>query len=477
MKTLWISYKKPVLARLVRLICCAVFLAALASRASVVLTTLYSFGTSTNGDDGSYPISGLVEGNDGNFYGMTDGGGSPSFGEPGTVFQISAKGVLTTLYSFGGNDGGLQSIFPLGGLARGSDGYFYGTTSDGGAPDPVFASGSVFRISTNGDFSTLYSFTGTHDGLGLDAGLLQGTDGYFYGTTSYGGTNGYGTVFKISTNGALTSLYSFTGGNDGAEPEAALVQGSDGYIYGTTLLGGARGSYEGYGTVFKVSTNGALTSLYSFTGSVDGAEPQAALMQGTDGYLYGTTPGSVFKISTNGVLTTLSSFGGNYRAGGAAGLVLASDGYFYGTADDAGPYTNQDGQCGAIFKISTNGVLTSLYSFTCGPDGSQPSTGMVQGGDGSFYGTTHSGGQGGAGTVFRLTIVPEIQAVTLKNSTLSLTWSTEAGGKYQLQYNSDLSSTNWASLGNAVIATGSTLDITDSVTNGPQRFYRLALSP
>jgi uncharacterized repeat protein (TIGR03803 family) len=157
--------------------------------------------------------------------------------------------------------------------------------------------------------------------------------------------------------------------------------------------------------------------------------------------------------------------------------VLASDGYFYGTADDAGPYTNQDGQCGAIFKISTNGVLTSLYSFTCGPDGSQPSTGMVQGGDGSFYGTTHSGGQGGAGTVFRLTIVPEIQAVTLKNSTLSLTWSTEAGGKYQLQYNSDLSSTNWASLGNAVIATGSTLDITDSVTNGPQRFYRLALSP
>jgi len=142
-----------------------------------------------------------------------------------------------------------------------------------------------------------------------------------------------------------------------------------------------------------------------------------------------------------------------------------------------GAYTNQDGQCGAIFKISTNGVVTSLYSFTGGSDGSQPTTGMVQARDGSFYGTTYDGGQGGVGTVFRLTIVPEIQAVTLTNSMLSLAWSTEAGGVYRLQYTSDLSSTNWANLGNAVIATGSTLDITDSVTNGPQRFYRLALSP
>src|SRR5208283_4562892 len=116
----------------------------------------------------------------------------------------------------------------------------------------------------------------------------------FYGTTSHGGTNGDGTVFKISTNGALTSLYSFTGGNDGAYPYAGLVQGSDGSFYGTTDEGGTNG---GGGTVFKISTNGAFTSLYSFSGSGnDGANPQAGLVQGSDGNFYGTTSGG----GTNG---------------------------------------------------------------------------------------------------------------------------------------------------------------------------------
>jgi uncharacterized repeat protein (TIGR03803 family) len=282
--------------------------------------------------------------------------------------------------------------------------------------------------------ATLHSFHVFANGAYPYAGLVQGSDGNFYGTTYNGGMGGYGTVFKISINGVLTSLYSFTGGNDGANPRAGLLQGGDGNLYGTTSGGGAYGSSSGgYGTVFKISTNGALTSLYSFTRGTDGAYPDAGLAQGNDGNLYGTTTGG----------------GGTNHAG-------------------------------TVFKIGTNGALTSLYSLTGGNDGGSPYGGLVQGSDGSFYGTTSGGGQGGAGTVFRLTIVraaPVLQAVTLTNGTLSLTWSTEAGEMYQLQYNSDLSSTNWTNLGSPAAATGATLSAADSVTNAPRRFYRLALLP
>ena len=152
-------------------------------------------------------------------------------------------------------------------------------------------------------------------------------------------------------------------------------------------------------------------------------------------------------------------------------LVQGSDGYFYGATEQGG--TNN---YGTVFRISTNGALTTLYSFTGGNDGDSPQAGLVQGADGNFYGTTGGGG-GGAGTVFRLTIVPEFQAVTVTNSTPSLTWSTEAGGRYQLQWNSDLSSSNWTNLRGPLTAAGATLITTDSVTNAPQRFYRLVLLP
>ena len=173
-----------------------------------------------------------------------------------------------------------------------------------------------------------------------------------------------------------------------------------------------------------------LTTLHSFEALTNGAYPAAGLVQGSDGYFYGTTSGGL------------------------------SSGYGYGT----------------VFKINTNGELTTLYSFSGGNDGADPVAGLVQGSDGSFYGTTEYGGEGGAGAVFRLTIEPEFQAVTLIGGSLNLTWSTEAGGTYQLQYTSDLSLTNWTNLGSPVTATAAILNTTDSVTNAPRRFYRLALS-
>jgi len=149
-----------------------------------------------------------------------------------------------------------------------------------------------------------------------------------------------------------------------------------------------------------------------------------------------------------------------------------SDGFLYGTTQVYGGHG-----VGTAFQISTNGALNGLHSFTGGNDGGYPLAGLVQGSDGSFYGTTSGGGTNRNGTVFRLTIVPEFQAATLTNNTLSLTWSTEAGAIYQLQYNSDLSSSNWSNLGSTFTGTGATLNSTDFLTNGPQRFYRLVLSP
>ena len=480
--------RKPVSALLTRLLCAALLvLPVFGAQAGVVFTSLHLFQTFTNG---AYPNQ-LVQGSDGDFYGTAYTRGANNYG---TVFKISTNGVVTSLYSFtGGNDG----ANPESGLVQGSDGNFYGTTFGGGTN----GNGTVFKIGSNGALTSLYSFTGGKDGANPRAGLLQGNDGDFYGTTSTGGTSNYGTVFQIRRDGAYTSLYSFTGTNDGAYPESGLVQGSDGNFYGTTF--GWSGPFQngpyvsdlGYGTVFELSTNGALTTLYSFTNWGPyypfGRSPEARLVQGSDGYFYGTTfgggfdgvhipdgYGTVFKISPNGTLTTLYSFDFTDGANPSAGLVEGSDGNFYGTTYNGGKYGPvSDEHYGTVFQISTNGSLTTLHFFTGGSDGAGPQGALVQGSDGNFYGTTSGDLSGGAGTVFRLTIVPEFQAVTLTNGTLSLTWSTEAGGTYQPQFSSDLGSSNWANLGGALTAAGATLSATDSVTNGPRRFYRVVLLP
>jgi uncharacterized repeat protein (TIGR03803 family) len=175
----------------------------------------------------------------------------------------------------------------------------------------------------------------------------------------------------------------------------------------------------------------------------------------------------------------LYSFTGRDDGYGPNGLAQGSDGSFYGTTFSGG-----SNSVGTVFEINTNGQLTTLYAFGTvtnasggALDGANPQAALVQGSDGNFYGTTAYDGVGYAGTVFRLAMVPEFQPLTLTNGRLSLSWSTEAGGVYQLQYNSDLSSGNWVNLGSAATASGTTLSTTDSITNGPQRFYRLLLAP
>jgi uncharacterized repeat protein (TIGR03803 family) len=350
---------------------------------SGTVTTLYSF----SGSDGANPKAALVQATDGNFYGTTSGGGTSG---QGTVFRIDSTGNLTTLHSFVGSDGSS----PLAGLVQGTDGYFYGTTQVGGP----YNGGTVFKIDSSGNLTVLHQFGSYLDGNMSWAGLVQATDGSFYGTTSEGGLAGWGTVFKIDTTGSLTILHSLNFYTDGAAPYAGLIEGSDGLLYGTTWFGGAGGQ----GTVFKIDTSGNLTTLHAF-GFGEGSASYAGLFQGTDGEFYGTTLagganglGTVYKVDAAGNFSMLYSFGGSDGSEPQAAVVEATDGYFYGTTLQGGTAGN-----GTIFRISARGILTTLHSFA-NPVGVQPRAALVQGTDGFFYGTTVNGGMGGLGTVFKI---------------------------------------------------------------------------
>jgi uncharacterized repeat protein (TIGR03803 family) len=251
----------------------------------------------------------------------------------------------------------------------------------------------------------LHSFTGT-DGSYPLAGLVQGPNGNFYGTTSAGGANGTGTVFQISSTGVLTTLYSFTGGADGATPKAGLTLGTDGNFYGTTFLGGTNND----GTVFLITPTGVLTTLFQFNARLDGRNPQAALVQGLDGNFYGTTEakgargnGTMFRVtsvSSTGVLNLVFGFAGTTGKNPQAPLFQGQDGLFYGTTTFGGF------NYGSVFQISSNGLLATLYNFIGGTDGGIPYAGLVQGSDGYFYGTTGYGGLNLHGTVFKISAFP-----------------------------------------------------------------------
>ena len=348
------------------------------------LTTLWQF---SGGADGGTPRAGLVQGSDSNFYGTTEEGGASG---SGTVFSISSSGNLTNLWSFtGGPDGG----GPVAGLVQGSDSNFYGTTVAGGTNDW----GTVFQITPAGTLTTLCQFNFATNGANPVAELVQGIDGNFYGTTLSGGTARRGTVFQITPAGTLTTLYNFTGVLNGGFPGAGLVQGSDGNFYGSTRDGGLFDA----GMAFKITPAGTLSWLGSFLGNPDDSGGANTLVEGSDSNFYGTTfdgggnfKGAVFSLTSQGTFTTVNSL--SQDAAPAAGLIQGSDGDFYGTTVYGGV------GFGAVFKVTSAGTFTSLHSFEGDAEGAVPYSSLVQGGDGNFYGTTSLGGTNNAGTIFKL---------------------------------------------------------------------------
>jgi len=377
-------------------------------------TTLHSF----DGKDGREDEAALVQATDGKLYGTTAFGGANDFG---TVFRISPSGTLARLYSFCRVGACPDGAFPAAPLVQANNGDFYGTTAGGG----VTQQGEVFRITSSGTLTTLYSFcsqSGCTDGSEPSAGLVQATNGDFYGTTRFGGLPNQscigascGTVFEITPSGTLTTLHSFSF-TDGANPQAGLVQATDGNFYGTTFVGGAIDSCKngaalvGCGTVFKITPSGTLTTLYSFcsqSGCIDGDAPNG-LIQATDGNLYGTTEGggangdgTVFKITPAGTLTTLHSFDSTDGANPFTGLIQATDGNFYGTTVFGGANSS-----GTVFQITPSGTLTTLYSFCPqgGCTGNIRPTAVTQATNGNFYGATTFGGAYDDGTIFSLSV-------------------------------------------------------------------------
>jgi len=344
--------------------------------------------------DGRLPMAPLVQvGTD--FFGSTQYGGASNVG---TVFRMKPSGAVKVLHSFA-NDG-VDGKQALSGLTLASDGLLYGTTQKGGSN----GQGTVYRISPSGNYSVLHSFVGTGGAPAQpSAGLIQASDGNFYGTSYQGGSAGTGSIYRITPAGVVTVLHAFVVA-DGTLPTAGLVQASDGNFYGTTSAGGI----SGVGTAYKMTPAGVFSVLHNFEPVTSGANPWAGLVQASDGFLYGVTgtggpggAGTLFKLSLTGTLTRVFSFGPTLGGTPTGTLVQGSDGFLYGTTYVSQVPNNE----GTVFRMSLAGTQTVLHRFVNnGLGGTHPWAGVSFGADGRLYGSTVNGGVNDAGSLYRITL-------------------------------------------------------------------------
>jgi len=390
--------------------------------ADEIMTVLYAF---TNRTDGGTPEPGMIQSTNGLLYGSTSNGGSNGWGG---LFVMTTNGDLSPWHAFNYTPDGAS---PAAGVVRGSNGMFFGVTPLSGAYSTN--QGSFFQTTAGGAFSTLYSFSGlshlTNGTGGTPVGpLVQGTNGLFYGVTSALGPKTNGTVFSVSATGQFTLRYTFTNGSDGGKPLAGLFLSSNGNFYGSTSTGGSNGA----GTIFRISHAGAFSAFHSFSvlqnnTNTEGTSPVAPFIQTPGGVLVGTASkggangsGTVFQITTNGAFNVIYTFSAKAPAfpnqnndGATPGTVLLnSAGNYWGVATYGG--TNGEG---AVFEVTPQGAFRSVYAFLAlsfttpatNSDGANPN-GIIESKDGSYYCTTGHGGNG-YGTVVKFTpYTPPIQA-------------------------------------------------------------------
>jgi uncharacterized repeat protein (TIGR03803 family) len=363
-------------------------------------TVVHSF----NGSDGANPLAGFTINARGNLYGTTNAGGTSG---AGTVFMVTHYGTEVVLYSFAGGTDGAN---PQGSLIMDSAGNLYGTTNTGGTTGV----GTVFKVTRKRKKITLYNFAGQSDGASPEAALATDAAGNLYGTTTAGGANGNGTVFRLAPKKKGRKwrervLYSFGSGTDGAIPVAGVTFDATGNLYGTTSAGGT----YGYGTVFQLkrSKSGWTENiLYNFQGGDDGDVPYAGVIVDKSGNLYGGTTGggtgaggTIFELTPsngNWTFTVLYNIPGWSLSGPFRNLMMDASGNLYGTTHCDGTYSK-----GTVYKLTLSGgtwTYTSLYVFTGGSDGLFSYSNLVFDKHGNLYGTTSLGGAGGGGVVFKI---------------------------------------------------------------------------
>lgn len=374
-------------------------------RSTGEIESLVHFTSKGHINQGSGPIGALTLGTDGKFYGATKAGGEFN---RGTVFSMTAEGVLTTLTNFPPADPVKHGISPTGGLVLGNNGHFYGITQYGGANDQ----GTVFKITPAGELTTLHSFNPSFSsGSQPHGSLVLHSNGYFYGIWSSGGRSGGGAIFRISHSGFLTTMAQFGSFNpdfDGTRPGLGLTEGIDGHLYGVTAT-----SDNSNGAVFRMTTAGQLTLVHEFNLPSNGRQPYSTLTAAKNGDLYGTASGGIsdhgiiFKVDKEGVFTKMVEFtGGSGPCPGSRPcllLALGSDGSIYGTTRDGGTYLPGTG---TLFSVSPEGQLTTLAIW--GEQGSLPGSGVHPSGrvfvdeDGTIHGATSRGGNFNYGSLYRI---------------------------------------------------------------------------
>ncbi len=414
MKREGIDARSGVHGRVVRTIAGALFCAATMAAYAVPAHAFKALVTldNTNGED---VFASVIQASDGNIYGATVYGGASN---AGVFFRLTPQGKYKVLHSFCAQANCTDGAYGEW-LTEGSDGNLYGVTYEGGTANQ----GTIYEITRNGKLTTLYSFcaqANCTDGAMPQTGLAQLGDGSFYGTTTIGGTNNEGTVFKYVPGSGLTTLYSFCAQancTDGYLPAIGLMLASDGNLYGTTAWGGIYDPTcgdNGCGTLFRIGPGGGFKTIYTFCSQAnctDGSVPSGLLLEPKPGEFYGTTDvggtinaGSIFKISMTGRLDSLYSFCSTGCANGAvpyAGFIKGRDGKLYGTTETAG-----DGKQGTVYSMTLQGEVTLLFDFNGGPDGAEPGPAVIQARNGKLYGGTQAGGNANDGVLYDLTTKP-----------------------------------------------------------------------
>jgi len=375
------------------LLVAALFLCGAALAQAQTVTTIYNF--ANNGISGANPwYVTLVQGTNGNLYGTTYNGG---VNFSGTIFNVTTSGQEKVVYTFKG--GTTDGAYPTGGLTLGTDGNFYGTTQQGGTN----SMGTIFKVTPTGTLTILHNFNAFVDGAFPWGPPILASDGNFYGTTSGGGINGHGVVYKMTNSGTVTKTYQFDV-THGFSPIAQPTQGTDGYLYIPVSEGGT----SFCGTILKINTSGVINNTYDFPCGSGGSFPIGPLVQASNGNFYSTTQdggtngeGTIYQVTPSLVVTVLHSFGATFGDGTfpAAGLLLATDGNYYSATSDGG--ANGDG---TLFNTSVNGTYSSLYSFnnTTNLTQTSPLAPPVQATNGILYGVTEFGGPSNDGTVYSL---------------------------------------------------------------------------